>query len=994
MNLIENWVQIVEQHNEKAIIPFLKQLNKTQKQDLLPTISKTAKAYLEIKDRLINNKHFYAKKASNKQDRIINYSIFICEKDHKSPLHKWLTVNKIITPFVIENILNWYCPAWLSTYLNNYGTQTEIPKNISYELVMQMVDKGYISPSEQLLAKLLTKTIFQELPNQKWVYEYQPQALLNHPETIKKHTWYLFDYQTQIYRVDRYLKLTNEEFLPKNCWHDALKKLATADKIERIKLLKACLSATTKPVFNKPAAGWFAGLFEFLEPTEQELVSVQTELFSTFSLPYSKVINTALKSIKKIAQHPEFDVDKCLENFDKLLISKTKSVVSNALTILEKLAIHPSNKSKAICHLATLTFVHRTEVLQVKAAKIISQYGLVYKAELSKKINPNQANLFQNTQQILKDFSVKNITQKPDNHLFKSVNKKILSAKNSISTIQSFDDFIEIALQVFNNNQPYHFEQFLEGLLKYQQEIKGPQIKKLTPLFKRAYQLVYNELPSHQGMIDNILGIFFMDLGDLLISRYPQESQGLQKIAKTYLEQGFFINEEGTPFDLNYAHLYRWYNPYDPSEVYTPLKKLLGGVLNYLHQNKSLPLLATPTHAPMWIDPEIFIKKLAIYQAKKEIPNAIDLQLAISRIAFENSKKTLQLAKEKLQEKYYDLVEFLLTKNKGLPAYITTENSSDEDIKGRAIEEDKRSFYYGFMTAAITKNSIFKKDHLAQLSDLQINTNHFTGNHNWMIFWEERRHEDWNHKTQRSEFVGEPFIHRELQLKVPKGMNIQHHPNFLYQYFPGNDEPFRPNINDVKRLLGMLPNNPEPLIALLVADNLKYPIFWEEDARKRVIEMVDWVSDWVHKPYNEPIHLFLATSMLCGDKKIRLKVGELWKKGVALQLIDSNLLGKILGKIERKEFAPLKRFNDLAQNHLFKISSLHNQALAQIVSNLVTKLPAIPIKNTKQLLVLYRELLALNNSTISNKRLIVSLALWKDSPSLKKVIRELTEFVK
>jgi len=993
MNLIENWVKIVEQNDEKAIIPYLKQLNDAQKQDLLPTISKTAKAYLEVKDRLINHKHFYTKKASNKQDRILNYSIFICIKELANPLHKWLDVNKIITSFVHENILHWYCPKWLSSYLNDFAKQEEIPVNIRYDLVMRMADKGYIEPSKPLLARLVTKIIYQELPNQKWVYEYEPKALLRHSDTLKKHTWYLFDYKTQIYSVDRYLKLANEETLPKNCWYDALKKMSDAGKIDRIKLLKACLTATLKTVFNKPAVGWFAVLFEYLAPTEKELIEIQSELFATFTLPYSKAINTTLKSIKKATAHPNFKVDDCLINFDKLLANKTKSVVTNALYVLQKLAVHHPDKHFKICDFTTVTFTHKTEELQIKAAKIINQYGVENKEKLVPKIANYQANLFVSTQKILKNFGCQHITEQTDNQLFKIKKEPLLSTKNKIKPLDTFDDFVKLALQVFNNQQSYHFDQFLAGLLKFQNEIRGAEIKKFTPLFKRAYQLVYNELPNHQGMIDNILGIFFMDWGDLLIGRYPEDSQGLKKIAKTYLEQGFFINEEDTPFDLNYANLYRWYNPYDPSEVYTPLKKLLGGVLQYLHQNKIFPLLSTPTHSPMWIDPIIFVEKLAIYQDQKEIPNAIDLQLAISRIAFENNKKALLLAKEKLKNQYYDLVDFLLNKNKSLPSYINEKKEIGKDVQELQLAENTHSFYYGFITAGITKHSISKKKNSLQLPDLQLNTNYFTGNHDWMIFWEERRFEDWNHKTHRLEFVGAPFIHRELQVKIPKGMKIENHPNFLYQYFPGNDEPFRPNINDVKRLLGLLPNNPEPLIALLIADNLKYANFWEENDRKRVIEIVNWLSNWLHQPYGEPIHLFLATSMLCGDKKNRIKVSELWKKGIALQLIDSELLGRILGKIEKKEFAPLKRFTDLAQNHLYKISPVHNHALEQLIANLAAKLPAIPIKNTKQLLVLYRELLALNKSIITNERLVISLALWQDSPSLKKVIRELKEYV-
>lgn len=993
MNLIENWRQIVEQQEEQAIISFLKQLDKAQKKTLLPTISETAKEYLEIKDRLINNKHFYAKKASNKQDRILNYSIFVCTEKPHHALHKWLDVHKIITPFVVHHILNWYCPKWLSAYLNEFGKQDFIPLNIRYELVLKMMDLGYVQPSDLLMAKLLTRVIFPEVVNQKWIHQFQPEVLLKHPDTLTKHIWYLFENNTKIYQVNRHFNLVDKENLPKNCWYAALKKYADSGQINRLKLLKAGLQATTNTTFNKPSVGWFAGLFEYLCPTKEELLKLQTGLFSTFTLSHAKAIIIALKNIKKIVLHPNFKVEDGLENFELLLTSQTKSINTLSLDILEKLTkSNPTYRAK-ICELATHAFIHREEHLQRKATKIICDYGIKNNNNLLKKIQPYSPNLFYKTQQALSTLGFKKNAQKFDNQSHKRIEKKIICSKKRIPPLQSFDDFLKLTLQVFDNQQPYHFDQFLAGLLKYQNELKGANIDKFVPVFKKAYQLVFNELPSHQGMIDNILGIFFMDLGDLLIAKYPADSQELRKIAAAYLEQGFFVHEEGTSFELQYANLYRWYNPYDPSEVYTPLKKLLGGVLNFLHQEKKLPLLSTPTHVPMWVNPEIFVEKLAIYQVKNESPNAIDLQLAISRFDFEGSKKALKIAKSLLSGKHLDLVEFLCAKNTPLPVYIQQKNLSEEDFSGTTITEHECPFYYGFLTAAITKNSAQQAEYFTQLPDLKLKKNYFTGCHPWMVFWEERRLEDWNHKTQRLEFVGEPYIHREIQVKIPKGMNIQDYPNFLYQYFPGNDEPFRPNVNDVQRLLGMLPNNPEPLIALLIADNLKYPTFWEEDARKRVLQVIEWLSPLKHKIYGQSIHLFIAAGMLCADRPIRERLAKIWENGVTQQIIDSPLLGKLLGKMERKEFAPFKRFTDLAQNHLFNLSAVHNRALESLVAHLLAKLPAIPIKSTQKLLVLYRELLAMNQSCINNERLILLLALWKTAPALRKVIRELKAFV-
>jgi len=190
----------------------------------------------------------------------------------------------------------------------------------------------------------------------------------------------------------------------------------------------------------------------------------------------------------------------------------------------------------------------------------------------------------------------------------------------------------------------------------------------------------------------------------------------------------------------------------------------------------------------------------------------------------------------------------------------------------------------------------------------------------------------------------------------------------------------------------MLPNNPAPLIALLIGENLKYPSFWERTAKKRVEEMLVWLELTTPKKHSYATHFFLALCLLNIDKKIRFAACKIWIKAVTQQQLDPILMGQILGRIANKEFAPLKRFIDLAQTHFFNLSKAHNLALEQIIGHLLAKLPALPIKNTKQLLILYKELLTVNKSKITHQRLHILLELWTKSPSLKKVIRELVVF--
>lgn len=992
MNPIERWNILFFQHEEKAIIPFLRTLNVAQKNTLLPHLSRTAKDFLEIKDRLINNKHFYAKKASIKQERILTITIFITTYKTNHPLHKWLNANYLITYFTLENILPWYCPNWLNDYINSFEQQKKLPKSMTYELIVSMLQKGYIEPSKRLIARLFSKLIFLNSPKERLLFLYQPEKLIQFPITLNQHLWWVFEYGSEISTIERHLRIEDRASLPKSLWYTALHQYEQLGYINRLQLLKASIEATQNDLFNKTAISWFIGLSEFLQPTKNEILLLQNSLFITYESPFAKVLNSILKQLLKISSAPNFNVKEGLKDYEKLLVHPTKSVVLNALELLHQLANHHSQSRKKILFLTVQGLIHRDEAIQLKVAKILQIFGQDLADNLTKWVLPFGPNLFQKTIQSFHQLNIKISYQLPNSQTYTNKKIKILDKENSIPIIQTFEDFKNLALIVFDNHQPYHFDQFLAKLLQFQFEIKGKNINALLPIFRRAYQLVFNELPSHQGMLDNILAIFLMDLVDLLISQYPEDSKNLRKLAESYLEQGFFIKEKDSPFELQYAHLYGWYNPYDPSMVYMPIQKILAKVLSFLHEERNISLLSTPTHAPTWIAPTIFVKRFIEYQKKELIPDSMDLQLAISRVCFENRKAALQLANASLEGDYLALVQFLFSAEAPFPANLINEIPVENDSNVKQKKSPIVPFYYSYITAAITKNNSGRFKKKIKIPILKIRPAYFDGSHTWMVFWEERQLEEWSYKTQKLEFTGEPFIHRELQVKLKKGLNIKYHSDFLYQYFPGNNEAFRPNVNDVQRLLGMLPNNPGPLMALLVADNLKYPTFWEVAAKKRVEEMLEWLSKIPNRKYGQGTHLFLAACMLSANQKIRFRVANIWKKSVLNQRINSVLMGQYLGKMESREFAPLKRFSDTIQKELFNLSTLHNQALEAMVGNLLARLPAIPIKNTRTLLVLYRELLALNSSKITHPRLMILLDLWTKSASLKKVIRELRSF--
>jgi hypothetical protein len=127
--------------------------------------------------------------------------------------------------------------------------------------------------------------------------------------------------------------------------------------------------------------------------------------------------------------------------------------------------------------------------------------------------------------------------------------------------------------------------------------------------------------------------------------------------------------------------------------------------------------------------------------------------------------------------------------------------------------------------------------------------------------------------------------------------------------------------------------------------------------------------------------------LLSEDKTAATYAAEIWLRAVEEESINNALLGNQLGKMERIEFAPLKRFTDLAVRSLLNVSPLHNRALEEVCTAMLKELPEVPVKGLKKLLEIYQELTRLNGSSIHDEVLKTKLGKWKTNSTVGKVIK-------
>ncbi|TPE42475.1 DUF6493 family protein [Pontibacter mangrovi] len=978
MTIQEQLTGIIAKQKEEALLLFLRSLDAKQKKSLVPHVKKLNKEYLEYKPVTKGGSTTFTSKATPVQRQMLGIASFVLF--NLSDFDKSLAAAQVLERGVLARVIHWYCPTWFSDFINKYGNAEYVPLFISYEWVMELTEQGYLTPGEHLLAKLLPELIYERTGSE---WNFRPEKLLQREITLREHIWYVFEKETGINWSDRYLQFTKASASQQTGWIAAFTTLSDEGKINRVRLLKEALAATNRN-FNKILSGWFANLFTSLQPTKEELLMLQKELLQVVSSPHSKVVNMALKYIKALAAEKGFYLEDFLENGPLLLASETKAVVTSTLMVLDTLARKHKDKAGAITQLACQALLHPDDSLQTRVAKLVVKYGKAADPALREAVTTYHDSLFVHTRNLLQDFVATperigaSLQELPGSFS----EEPTLQLENKIEPVGTFDELVYLASQAFDNNQPYHFDLLAAALIDLQQETQGENIPKLEPAFQRAYKLLLNDWQSTMGYLDHLLATFFVSYAYLLHEKFPKATASITDIHNRYVQQDRENKKRWSFYNLRIGSLESW-KTHTENPAYEPYKQILLTVKEKLRQEDRLPLLSTPTHAPGWIDPAILVKRLSQYTASGVKPDSMDLQIAMSRCALEAPEEALAAAKE-LPGEYGHLVCFLLQPDASPRPPFTTPAA--------------------WMAAALAKTPKQVYPEFSPFSGTMLPHHYLTGQFEWQALLEaytykkydyQKRQELKVHDTRKilrvrikKQGIANPLsgIKNNLRKLLPlqkKGVTL------LYEYLTLKTKYLDAEPNDIQRLLMLVPNNPELLLAQVIGQCLTYPTFWSEADRKMVTATIRTLQE-IWKDFGATAHLFVATCMLSSDKTIRAFAAEIWIRGVSSDSIKSGLVGEIIGLQEQVEFAPLKRLTDLIISNMLQVSGRHNVQLEEMLTALLQQLPDEPIKNLKKLLEIYMEVLALNKSA-AEKDLTPKLEAWQHAPSLSKTISRIRQ---
>ncbi len=964
MDITEEFTAILKKDKEGVIIPFLKTLDKKQKREFVPGLKKLHKYYSDYVYVDTSGLKSGSARWTANQRMILSTAAFLCynQKDFAQSQSYG-----IINRNSLNEILPWYCPDWFNDYINNYANENFVPYFLSYDWYMELIEKGYIKEHPGLIAKILPQSIFTPLNRG---YDYNPENLLKREITLNEHIWYLFSYENTINWSDRYVGVSEKS--KDGLWIDTFKKYVDEGKLDRQRVLKETLSASNKS-FNQTLSGWFTELFIQLDPSKNELIRLQDELLNTLNSPHSKVVNISLKYLKEIAPAPEFAFDAFLDHAPLVLTSETKTAVSSALMILDKLAKKHHERKEEICVTSCQALIHEDEQLQIRAAKLIHKYGDVSSSVIKETLANYFDALFLEPRNLLSAYL------ETANAEAANIAEEIHQEKTILSEIavpETLDDLVFLASQAFDQNETYHFDLLPAALLKFQGEMTAANILKLMPAFQRAYKIVTGDWHGARGFLDDMLAIFFIDYGQLLIKFYPEEAGPIRQMNELFRDSEQEKKYKWSGYGIRINSGIRAWSVFTKSSGYKPYKHILLSAFFLLERKMELPLLSTPTHAPCRVSSVALIERLFRYQEAKIIPGDMDFQVAVARCMKDNREEALNFANGKLKGEYRLLISFLFggdyqptdsykLKNTWLVTSLTT---GKKELAKRWFSYSGLSDQYllaDFEWSSKVEHYTYKQYDYALKKNIQV-----PGTRKVI----EIKFGDKQKKPSAIKGLLNAILPNQKELELS-----------LYDFTELKYEYILSEHNDIKRLIYLNPAHPELLLAHIIHKGLRSPDFSGENEKKLIINTLEALLA-LNSVYGKMGHLLIASCMISSDKTVRNYAAELWIKGVSENTLQSEQIGEIIGIHEKIELAPLKRFTDLAISNMCNISKKHNIQLQKLITACICNMADKPVNNTKKLLDIYAEILSLNKTSKLDTLVLAKFDFWRQNEALTKSI--------
>ena len=345
-------------------------------------------------------------------------------------------------------------------------------------------------------------------------------------------------------------------------------------------------------------------LIESLKPTPQELLSHQSTLFALISSDKTSVVNFVMRLIKEIAGEKDFDFQAFADNF--ALCFATQKIAKSQLIGLDILAKHykkqPPVNIEYREQLAVLFTVPDVK-LQEKVASLLTTY---FGGEgLAEVVAPYQDYLKGKAQDLLASLSLpeSSISSAPSAPSDWSASSERSHTPKIAPSPRTWDDLLFLIGDCIRERSPLVLDLFFEGLNQLQAQIPKNFPQQISPYQKQLGNQPF-EFTTYRKCMRWVIDVW----------------EG-----KATLSDDIFGR--------------KLYNP-------TPfLREKTKRLLLKLKQGNSLPFVSTPTHAPFYIDPLIFLERIAQYEKTGKSPMLEEVVVGLNRLlSIEITEEQKQLA--------------------------------------------------------------------------------------------------------------------------------------------------------------------------------------------------------------------------------------------------------------------------------------------------------------------------------------------------------------
>ena len=483
------------------------------------------------------------------------------------------------------------------------------PRSFSIEILLALYTEGIIPFNEEIFVKNLYDIEYSRTQEAK-----AAEVLLQYPELATRvipHTAKYIDYviSGSLEWQKVFTLLCKKNYFP--------------DKSFITSFVEVLLNPWKKNVLDMYCR-WIEGLV----PSEEELLPSQHTLFALLTLDKSSLINFAMKCITQISSHPDFDFQAFADNF-ALCFTVPKIAKSQLIgvEILEKYyKQQPPANIEYREQLAVLFTVPDTQ-LQEKVASLLTTY---FGGEgLAEVVAPYQDYLKGKAQDLITTLSLSENSENSQTACAAHTPKTACAAR----TLKP-EDLLFLLGDCLREPAAHTIDVFLEGLITLQDDFSADWAKSLSPYIKQLTKRVDKEEIPTDAILLGVLRA--------LIDRRPLTLD--PKCSYTWEE---LCKKRKKLSEKEFEAYTQDYYLGNARQVLPFLFRKGQMVIDFILQHCHLPLLSTPTHLPFYIEAEVLMDKLLLYEAQSKAPDLDDLIVACNRLLF---KEVSAAAKEKARQ--------------------------------------------------------------------------------------------------------------------------------------------------------------------------------------------------------------------------------------------------------------------------------------------------------------------------------------------------------